>query len=248
MHLAGKLVLITGASSGIGRATAEAAASRGARVALLARSEQQLSAVATGIATAGGGARPFVVDLTDADAVGRTADMILSEIGVPDVIVNNAGVGRWLSIVDTPPAEAAAMVAVPYLAAFYTTRAFLPAMLRRRSGHIVTVASPAAFMAWPNAAGYTAARFALRGFDAALAAETRGTGIDVSLVVLGTVESPYWEHNPCSREHLPKPLPLLMPTLSVHQAANAILEAIEHRRRRVVRPWIFNPLFRLMGA
>jgi NADP-dependent 3-hydroxy acid dehydrogenase YdfG len=136
-------------------------------VALLARSEQRLTAVANGIAAGGGGARPFVVDLTDADAVARAAAAIVAEVGVPDVIVNNAGLGRWLSIVDTPPAEAAAMVAAPYLAAFYTTRAFLPAMLRRRSGHIVTVASPAAFMAWPNAAGYIAARFALRGFDAA---------------------------------------------------------------------------------
>ena len=95
------------------------------------------------------------------------------------------------------------MIEVPYLAAFNLTRAFLPYMLARHSGAIACVTSPASYLVWPNANAYIAARHALKGFTEALRSEVRGTGITVTLVVLGTVETPYWEHNPGSRENLP---------------------------------------------
>jgi short-subunit dehydrogenase len=93
------------------------------------------------------------------------ADRVSRETGEPDILINNAGAGRWLAVMETSPEEARNMMELPCLAAFHVTRALLPAMVARRSGHIVNVTSPASFIAWPNAAGYIAARHALKGFS-----------------------------------------------------------------------------------
>ena len=142
---------------------------------------------------------------------------------------------------ETSAAEARAMIELPYLAAFAVTRALLPAMLARGSGQIVNVTSPASYMVWPNAAAYIAARQALKGFSDALRLEVAPRGLLVSLVVLGTVESAYWEHNPGSRERAPKGFA----PLTTDQAAQAILRAIDKKRRYVVRPALFRLLFAL---
>ncbi|MGO4870371.1 MAG: SDR family NAD(P)-dependent oxidoreductase [Roseiarcus sp.] len=239
MRLDGKFALVTGASSGIGEAAAHALAARGARVALVARSAEKLARVADEIAAAGGKALIFPADLADPDQAERACAGAMDEAGAPDILVNNAGAGRWLSTLETSPAEARAMTELPYLAAFAVTRALLPAMLARGAGQIVNVTSPASYMVWPNAAAYIAARHALKGFSDALRLEVAPCGLLVSLVVLGTVESAYWEHNPGSREHAPKGFA----PLSVDQAAQAILSAIEKRRRYVVRPALFRLLF-----
>jgi short-subunit dehydrogenase len=239
----GKLVLVTGASSGIGEATAELFARKGARVVLLARSADKLRKVVADIEAAGGEAAPYRVDLAEPHEVEAVCRRIKTERGIPDVIVNNAGAGRWLPLVETSLEEARAMIELPYLAAFYVTRMFLPDMIARGSGQIASVASPASYMVWPNACAYIAARHAVKGFTEALRAEMRGTGVDVTLVILGTVASSYWEHNPGSLEHLPRPIPLLMPELTTEQAAETIVTAIEQHKARVVRPWIFKVLF-----
>jgi short-subunit dehydrogenase len=137
------------------------------------------------------------------------------------------------------------MIEVPYLAAFNLTRAFLPYMLIRQSGAIACVTSPASFLAWPNAAAYIAARRALAGFTEALRSEVKGKGVSVTLVVLGTVETSYWEHNPGSRQNLPKANFRLAPTLSADEAAEAIFAGVERRKRTVVKPAIFRVLFLL---
>lgn len=242
-----RLVLVTGASSGIGRATAELFAARRAKALLLARNRAALDEVVSGIKQRGGNAASYPVDLSKADAVEACAAKIKAEHGVPDVIVNNAGSGRWLSLVETSADDARQMIELPYLAAFYVTRAFLPEMISRGSGQVACVTSPASFMVWPNACAYIAARHALRGFTDALRSEMRGKNIGVTQVTLGTVTSPYWEHNPGSREHLPVSLPILMPELTLDQAAATIVKAVEGRRNHVVRPWIFRVLF-FLGA
>ena len=243
--MTGTLVLVTGASSGIGKATAERLARRGATVLLLARSADKLAEVAAAIEAVGGKAHAYPVDLADTGATQATAAAIISTHGVPDIVVNNAGAGRWLPLIETSAEEARQMIELPYLAAFAVTRAFLPGMLKRGSGHIVSITSPASHIVWPNASAYIAARFALRGFTEALRAELRGTAIAVTLVTLGTVASPYWEHNPGSRQYLPKVPRWLLPELSVDQAAETIVEAIVHRRARVVRPAFYRVLFAL---
>jgi uncharacterized protein len=243
--MASSLVLVTGASSGIGAATARRFGASGARVLLLARNEERLDEVASAIRKKGGTATPYPIDLADADAIAKLSSRIEREAGTPDVLINNAGAGRWLAVGDTSAQEALAMIAVPYLAAFNLTRAFLPKMVARRSGAIACVTSPASYLVWPNAAAYTAARQALAGFTESLRADLKGTGISVTLVVLGVVETPYWEHNPGSREHVPVMSPMLAKPLTSEQAAEAIFAGIEQRRRTVVKPAIFRALFLL---
>jgi short-subunit dehydrogenase len=135
------------------------------------------------------------------------------------------------------------MIEVPYLAAFNLTRFFLPFMLARRSGTIACVSSPASYLAWPNASAYIAARRAVTGFTDALRSEVKGTGLTVTLVVLGTVETPYWQHNPGSREHAPVANQRLLPTLTSAEAAEAIFEGVERGKRTVVKPAILRALF-----
>lgn len=239
MHVRGKSALITGASSGIGEATARLFASLGARVILVARSASRLAEVAGQIEASGGAAQSYACDLSKPEEIVGMSEAVRRDFGVPDILVNNAGAGRWLSVADTTPDEARAMIEVPYLAAFNLTRTFLPDMVRRGGGHIVNVTSPASYMAWANAAGYIAARHAMKGFTEALRLEAEPAGVKVSLVVLGTVESSYWEHNPGSREHVPE----AFAPLSVAEAADAILIAVERSRKYLIRPWPLRLLF-----
>jgi short-subunit dehydrogenase len=243
--MASKLVLVTGASSGIGEATAKRYGASGAHVLLLARNAERLGEVADAIRRGGNAATPYKVDLADAGAIAETCARIAREAGTPDILINNAGAGRWRPLAETSAEEALGMIEVPYLASFNLTRAFLPAMLARRSGAIACITSPASYLAWPNSAAYIAARHALLGFTEALRADVKGTGIDVTLVVLGTVETPYWKHNPGSREHVPAGNPILAPVLSPEEAADAIFRGVEARKRRVVKPAILLALFLL---
>jgi short-subunit dehydrogenase len=227
--------LVTGASSGIGAATARALAARGASVILVARNAERLTAVAAGIEAAGGRAATYVADLAAPQEVSRVARLVEEQHGVPNILINNAGAGRWLPIVDTSADELTAMVAVPFLAAFNLTREFLPGMRRRGTGHIVNVTSIGAFLVWPGAAAYISARWAMRGFNEALRAEVYGSGIGVSLVGFAQVSSGFWEHNPGSWERLPGAAHR-MRTLTSEEAAGAIVEAIEDERRLLLRP------------
>jgi uncharacterized protein len=241
MDLKGALALVTGASSGIGEATARALARAGADVVLVARSADKLDAVSESIERGGGKALAVAADLSSGEAVARMSEVVRARARVPDIVINNAGAGRFAGVLETSADEARAAIEVPYLAAFYVTRAFLPDMVARRSGHIVCVTSPGSYLAWPNACAYIAARHALKGFAEALRSEVARHGIFVSLAVLGTVESPYWEHNPGSRERLPKGFP----AMSTDEAAAVIMQAITQRKRQIVRPRIFRLLFAL---
>lgn len=125
---------------------------------LLARNKTELERVAVEIRAQGGSASLFPVDLSDATALLRVARAIIADKGIPDIIINNAGAGRWLTVTETGEEEAQQMMAVPYIAAFDLTRVFLHHMLKRRSGQIVNITSVASFLVWPGVAAYTAAR------------------------------------------------------------------------------------------
>jgi short-subunit dehydrogenase len=246
MRIAGTRALVTGASSGIGAATARALASRGASVVLVARNADRLTAVATAIEAAGGHSTAFVADLAEPQEVSRLARLVSEQVGVPDILVNNAGAGRWLAIAETSAEDVSAMVAVPFLAAFNLTRELLPAMRQRGTGHIVNVTSIGSFLVWPNAAGYISTRWAMRGFHEALRAELHGSPIGVSLVGFSQVSSNYWEHNPGSWDRLPDAARWLR-TLTPDDAGAAVVEAIEKQKRLVLRPRMIY-LLRLLNA
>ena len=237
MIIKDRLVLVTGASSGIGAGVAKAMANAGGRVVLLARSKDLLGQVAAGIASAGGKAHAYPVDLADAEAVAVVAKQITEELGTPDIIVNNAGAGKWLFVDETTPAQAVQMMAVPYFAAFNVTHAFLPAILKRNSGHFVFISSVGSRFVWPGATAYLAARWAVRGFYEALRADLDGTGIGITLYESGVVTSDYWKNNPGSRERVPK-MGKLVPEVTPEQAADAIVDGVERNKRHVVIPFM----------
>lgn len=122
--------------------------------------------------------------------------------------------------------EAAGMIAAPYLAAFHVTRAFLPAMLERNSGLIINMTSIAAFMSWPGATAYAAARWYMRGFNESLRADLHGMKVHIILLVtFAQMKSGYWANNPGSEENLPG-VQKMIPMLTSEQAALAIMAGI----------------------
>ena len=234
MDIDGKTVIITGASSGMGIGIAKAMVNAGAIVILLARRKDELDKVASEISKKGGKAYVYQVDLTKPSAVEEITNKIKSEIGVPDIIVNNAGSGKWLFVDETSPEEAVQMMAVPYFAAFYVVHAFMPEFLKRNSGHIVNISSVGSRFVWPGATAYLAARWAIRGFTEALRADLDGTNIGVTLYESGVVESPYWSNNPGSRERVPK-MGNLVPVLTTEQVGDAIVNGVKKNKKLVVR-------------
>ena len=238
MNLAGKSVLVTGASQGLGAATARAMAARGAEVLLMARSEDKLRDVASTIEGSGGRARVYPVDLADLDAVAATTDAIKAHGIIPDVIVNNAGIGRWMFMEETSLQEMQAIMAVPYFAAFAVTKGFISEMAQRGSGNICNVNGPGAWFPWPSSVAYASARWALRGFSAALRVDMRDTGVTVTDVVMSKIASTYWDNNPGSEDRIPW-IDRLLPTMSPEQAARVVTRAVERERREATGPLMY---------
>ncbi|MEX2194558.1 MAG: SDR family oxidoreductase [Thermoleophilaceae bacterium] len=232
MKLEGRLALVTGASSGIGAAAARALAERGATVVLVGRRGDKLREVAGAIGPA---AHVHPADVGDMDAVAGLGAAVESELGLPDVVVNNAGAGRFLFVDETTPAELVSQTSVPYLAAFFVTRAFVEGMIARGSGHVVCVNTPISRVVWPGAIGYAGARWALRGFTEALRADLRGTGVGVTEVVPGKVSSDYFAANPGAEDRIPS-MERLMRGRTPAQCAAAIVRGIEREHGVVYTP------------
>ena len=239
MQLDGKTALITGASQGLGAAIARQMAARGARALLLARTEAKLAEVATEIRAAGGVADFHPVDLSDLDAVEELTNGLKSEGVIPDVIVNNAGIGRWQFLEETPLPEMKADMALPYFAAFAVTKGFVAEMAARGSGNVSNINGPGAWFPWPGSIAYASARWALRGFSTALRVDLRGTGVTVTDVVMSKIASTYWENNAGAEDRIP-PISKIVPTLSPEQAAEVVTRAVERERRLATAPAMYS--------
>ena len=181
-ELAGRVVVVTGASSGIGAATAIECGRARMRVVLAARRTARLGAVADGVKAAGGEARVVPTDVADEAAVRALIDGTVAAWGRLDVLVNNAGIGILATVDQTTPAEFERIVRVNYLGAVHGVLAALPHMRRQGAGHIVNVASVVGKRASPFRAAYVASKFALVGFSEALRMELLGSGIHVTCV------------------------------------------------------------------
>jgi short-subunit dehydrogenase len=236
MRIDGSDVLVTGASSGIGAAIARELAGRGANVTLVARSAGPLEEVAAEIAQAGGTARVEPADLSSVEEIDSLAQRVLAAGGPPDVLVNNAGAGRWLAVDETPAGEAMQMMALPYFAAFELTRALLPAMLERGSGRIVNMTSLAGYVHIPGATGYAVARWAMRAYASQLREDLRGTGVGVTLMAPSEVDSPYFDNNPGARERIPRAVVMMGGAVTCEVVAEYTAKAIEHERDEVIVP------------
>lgn len=229
------LILITGGSRGIGAATGIALARAGASVILMARTQSGLENVASQISKEGGKARYYLVDLSNSKSIIDVSQIIKIECGIPDILINNAGTGKWLFTEESPIGIAEEMMALPYFAAFNITRAFLPEMLQRRSGHIVNVTSGAAYRAVPGAAAYNAACWAMRGFTESLHADLSGTGIRGTLLISGTTSTPGYSHYPGVEERMPRILNMV-PLLTAEKVAQALVHGVQQNQKVVIIP------------
>jgi short-subunit dehydrogenase len=180
--LRGATVIVTGASSGIGAATAIACGREGMRVTLAARRRERLLRVADEVRAAGGEARVVPTDVADEAAMRELVDGTVAAWGRLDVLVNNAGVGILAPVTQTSAAEFEALMRVNFLGTVYGVLAALPHMRRQRSGHLVTIASVVGKRASPFRAAYVASKFAQVGFSEALRMEVAGDGIHVTVV------------------------------------------------------------------
>ncbi|MEJ2580941.1 MAG: SDR family NAD(P)-dependent oxidoreductase [Acidobacteriota bacterium] len=225
------IAVVTGASSGIGAATARALAGDGWRVVLVARRVERLEELAAFIGGAGGLARVEALDAGDGAAVMAMGARVLEEWGVPSLVVNSAGAGEWRFLEETTPDEIVEMMGAPYLAAANCCRAFIAEMMAARRGLFIHVGSPASIAPWPGATAYTGSRWALRGLHEALCQDLRGTGVESSLVYFGEVTSEYFEVNKRSHEHIPT-LAKLIPVSTPEQCAEFLLKFV-HRPKRV---------------
>jgi len=185
------LAVVTGAASGIGRATALALARRGLDVALVGRTEATLLETADEVVRAGVRALATRADVGVEAEVQRAADEILATLGTPSVVVNNAGIaGRKARIEDVSPDEWDAVMAPNLRGVFLVTHALLPAMRAAGTGRLVTIASISATLGSPGLAAYSASKWGAVGFTKSLAEELRGSGLQALAVLPGSVDTP----------------------------------------------------------
>jgi NAD(P)-dependent dehydrogenase (short-subunit alcohol dehydrogenase family) len=227
------VVLITGASQGIGAAIAKTFAqeTRGVRLALVARNAKNLAGVARVCAKLGATAESFACDVTDETSVDAMAKAVVKRFGAVDVLINNAGAFATAPFAKTSVAQFDEMIAVNLRSAFLVTRAFLPAMTKRKRGDIFFTSSIAGLGAYPNAAGYCAAKFGVTGLAKVLRAETKHFGLRVCCVHPGATWSPSWSGSGVQPERI-------MPAEDI---ARALLEVYRLTRRTVVEEIVLRP-------
>jgi short-subunit dehydrogenase len=225
-------VVVTGASAGVGRATAHAFAAQGAQVALIARGTEGLQAAAREVEKAGGKPLAIPLDIADPDAVEAAAERVENQLGPIDIWVNCAMATIFAPFHRISPKEYRRATEVTYLGFVYGTMAALKRMRPRNRGTIVQVGSALAYRAIPLQSAYCGAKFAIRGFTDSLRTELMHDGVDVRLVMvqMPALNTPQfnWARNKMSRR--PQPVaPIFQPEI----AADAILYAARSRRREV---------------
>jgi NAD(P)-dependent dehydrogenase (short-subunit alcohol dehydrogenase family) len=227
-----RVVVVTGASAGVGRATALAFARRGDRVALLARGEDGLQATCEEVESLGGQALPIPTDVSDADQVEGAADRVEREWGPIDVWVNDAMTTVFSPFRELTAQEYRRATEVSYLGYVWGTMAALKRMLPRDRGTIVQVGSALAYRAIPLQAPYCGAKFAIRGFTDSIRTELihDKSNVHITMVQLPAVNTPQFNWCRTRLPNHPQPVP---PIYQPEVPAEAIVWAAEHRRREL---------------
>ena len=231
-----KVVLITGASSGIGRALALELGRRGARLGLTARRGEELQKAVEEVARAGGEALALAADVRDPEALKGVAETVIGKWGRIDVLVANAGKSSTTAGTRLDAGEVGDVITINVLGAVNSVAAVLPSMLERGAGHLVAISSLASYRGMPKSGAYSASKAAVSTFFESLRVDLSGSGIDVTVIHPGFIRTPMTANRK-------KKLPFL---LEVDDAARRIVRAVERRARTYAFPWQLASLVRVI--
>ncbi len=230
------VILITGASSGIGAATARLFGVKGFRVVMAARRSGRLKDLAQMIEAKGGEALPITADLTQTDDIQKLVHEALDTFGQIDVLLNNAGFGRINPLIDLDfKNDIEPQLGINLLSPIRLTQEVLPHMQARQRGHIIYMISLAGLVGAPTYSIYSASKFGLRGFSEALAREVAGWGIQVSAIYPGSVRTEFADHMGLKRKPSSSTPSSLV--LEAGDVAQSVWRVLQKPRRTTVIPW-----------
>ncbi len=222
-----KVVLITGASSGIGRGIATQVARRGAKLGLVARRAAALEGLVGEIKSSGAQALALPADVQDYDSLTTAVTRLREEVGPVDLLIANAGIGATTDPADLKPAEVANVINVNVLGAVNSVAAVVPGMVERGSGHLVVISSLAAYRGLPKSAAYCASKAGVSAFFESLRLDLEPRGIDVTIIHPGFIKTALTEGRQARMPYL----------MELDDAVLKIVQAIEKRRKSYAFPW-----------
>ncbi|PJF36362.1 MAG: short-chain dehydrogenase [Candidatus Thermofonsia Clade 1 bacterium] len=222
ISIQGQVAVITGASRGIGRATALALAKAGCHIAATARDAAALEALVAECTALGVRAKAYSADATDAQAVYAVRDQVLADFGQVDTLVNNAGVARYASLVEHTVEDYDWMMNSNMRSTFLFTHAFVPSMIARKQGNVIVVSSQAGVHGFPNEAVYCATKHAQVGFATALDGELRPHGVRVTIIAPGGVRTTFAFGTGRTAD-----MPALQEMIEAEDVAEAIVFAVQ---------------------
>lgn len=233
--LTGHVVVVTGAGGGIGRELALQCAARGARLALCDRNPAGLDETLADVRRTGSEAIGQIVDVSDVEQMATFAKETVEQLGVPDLLLNNAGVAVIGGVLDTTPADWDRLIGVNLMGVVNGVNAFVPAMVERGNGHVVNVASAAGLLANPQLAAYSATKFAVVGLSEALRMELAPAGVAVTAICPGIINTAITHNSPYRGENAEDRKAKATSTYAKRgytpqRAAVNILKAVDHNR------------------
>ena len=245
MDFQGKVVVVTGASSGIGKATSIDFAKEGAQVVCVSRNGEKIKKVVDEIKSFNGKSIGVTCDVSSHALVKRMVDKVYEQFGRVDVLVNCAGFGIYKSLKDHSIDEMEELMKTNYFGTVYTTKEVLPIMENQGTGHIVNIASMAGKLSFPNYSAYCASKFAVVGFTQSLRIELEQKNIGVSLICPAGAKTNFYDH-PSFEGHPHKTDPESM--LNPHDVSRTIIDAVKSNKAEVHLPWTENVILAGKGA
>jgi short-subunit dehydrogenase len=237
-----KVAVVTGASSGIGKAIALDLAKRGTTVVVVARRKDLIEEVAELCRKRAPESSGAVVDVADRQAVEAMCRETLGRHGRVDVLINNAGIPQRVHAARLTVEHVEEVMQINFMGSVYMTLALLPSMLEHRSGHIVNVSSVAGRTGSPREASYSASKFAMSGWSEVLAADLKDSGVKVHLIIPGAIDTEIWRK-------VQEPASYNGKFIAPEKIADAVRDVLEHGKfeRWVPRKLGFVPVFRSLA-
>ncbi len=231
LNLEKKRILITGASDGIGLASAKRFASKGAHVILVSRNEEKLQDAERGISHEGIRTAAIVCDVSDYDQVQNMAKQVIEKFGGVDILVNNAGFAVYDRVMDQSEKQIKSQMSVNYMGTVHCTKAFLPGMLERKYGKIINIASVGASIGVPGLGPYCASKFAILGFSESLHHELQKTGVNVTVISPIMTRTNFFKHSSFGKMGQRNSI-----SVSAHKVAKAVEAGVNSKRLEITVP------------